>query len=107
MIKLRKAWRHFKYRLLEICFGKEGLRKVVDIERLDFADATILTKVQVEMSLTDEEHDYFDGRRELLKYAMADKMVEKLMKHVELCHLYDTDVEKHKWWGEVVLVRKK
>lgn len=105
--KQRRAWRHFKYWLLERFFSKPDLKKLIDLDQLDFQDATILTKLQVEMSMTDEEHDYFTDRSEFLKFVMAEKMVAKLTNHVELCHLYDLDDECHKWWGEVVLVRKK
>lgn len=112
--RLRKAWRHFKYRLLELFFGKVGLKKLIDIDRLDFEDAVKLTSIRSDKWLTKEEHEFFnskDGEKYNLKYglqyALARDMAEILAKHVDVMEVFDTDENKYLCVGEITLIERK
>lgn len=112
--RIRRIWRHFKYKLLEIFFGKADLRKLIDIDRLDFEDAVSLTRIRSDKWLTKEEHEFFyskDGEKYNLKYglqyALAREMAETLAKHVDVMEIFDIDEDKYLCVGEITLIERK
>ena len=108
--KTRRAWRHFKYKLLELCFGKPQLKKLLDIDRLDFEDAVKLTQINTEMWLAKDKLEWFkknEKRRYGLQYTLARQMAETLAKHIEVSEVYDLDREKYLCVGSLVLADRK
>lgn len=109
----RRAWRHFKYWLLERFFGKPDLKKLIDLEQLDFQDATKITRLQVQRDMTQEQHDYYfkdDTKFNLeygLRYDMARDLISQVAKRLQLVVVYDTDIEKYICYGELHTIEKK
>ena len=115
MYKIKRAWRHFKYRLLEIFFGKPELRRLIDLDRLDFEDAVKITKIQEEKWLTPEEYAfvYGDDAKKFksleygLQYDIARRMADRIAKHIDIATVYDTDEQKYLCVGELFTIEKK
>ncbi len=111
--KARRSWRHFKYWLLERFFGKPDLKKLIDLEHLDFKDATKITRLQVSRDMTKEQHDYyFKDNTQFnveygLRYDMARELIGSVAKHLKLAVIYDTDIEKYICYGELHTIEKK
>jgi hypothetical protein len=108
--KTRRTWRHFKYKILEVFFGKQELRKFLDIDRLDFEDAVKLTGIQSEMTLTVQEHDYFTRGKDIkygLQYQLARQMADTLANHVKVSEIMDIDTKTYTVIGSVVLAERK
>ena len=107
--KVRRWWRHFKYGLLGLFFSKPQLRKLIDIDRLDFEDAVKLTQINAEKWLTKEEHEYF-GKKHLkygLQYALARQMAETIANHVDIMEVFDIDEDKYLCIGSITLAERK
>lgn len=108
--RVRRFWRHFKYKLLELFFGKPQLKRLIDIDRLDFEDAIKLTKLNEEKWLSKDEMEWFrkDHERKYgLQYSLARQMADTLAKHIELTEVYDLDKEQYLCIGSVVLAERK
>lgn len=108
--KIRRAWRHFKYWLLERFFGKVELRKLIDIDRLDFEDAVKLTQINEEKWLTKDEMTWFEeiqGREYGLQYDLARQMAGTIASHVEVSKIYDLDAEKYLCVGSITICERK
>ncbi len=114
MYRVRRLWRHFKYRLLKLFFPESKLRKIIDIDRLDFEDATKLTLVSATKWIDEKENEFFFGKTgELynlqygLQYELARQMAEGLAKHVKVMKIYDLDREMYQCIGEIVIAERK
>lgn len=114
MYRVRRMWRHFKYRLLELFFGKPELKRLIDLDRLDFEDAVRITRLQEEKWLTPKEYEYFfgdDAKKFNLKYGLqydlARQMAATLAKHIEVSSIYDTDERKYLCVGTLNTVELK
>ena len=108
--KARRKWRHFKYKILELFFGKQELRKFLDIGKLDFEDAVKLTGINSSMYLTIKEHDYFTRGKDVkygLQYELARQMAETLASHVKVSEILDTDTKTYTVMGSIVLAERK
>lgn len=108
--KTRRMWRHLKYKLLELFFGKPELSRLIDLDKLDFEDAVILKDINTERWLTKKEYDYFNEKEPMkygLQYALARQMAETLASHVKVSELWDMDKERYLCIGTVTIVEKK
>ena len=108
--RARRKWRHFKYKLLEVFFGKRELRKFLDIDKLDFIDAVKLTAINSTMTLTPREHDYFTKDADVkygIKYALARRMAETLARHMEVSEIMDIDNQNYIVMGTITLAERK
>lgn len=108
--KWRKRWRHFKYRILRLLFPERDLKRILDIDRLDFEDSVKLTQIKAEKWLTVEEYNFFkkaDRNKYGLEYELARQMADALAKHVEVSEIFDIDEEKYLCVGNITLIEKK
>lgn len=108
--KIRRFWRHFKYWLLELFFDKPQLKRLIDIDRLDFEDAVKLTRLNEEKWISKDEMEWFRAdqtRKYGLQYSLARQMADTLAKHIELTEVYDVDKDQYVCIGSVVVAERR
>ena len=108
--KIRKRWRHFKYRLLRLFFPERDLNRILDINKLDFVDAVQLIQIKAEKWLTVEEYNFFkkaDRNKYGLEYELARQMADVLAKYVEVSEIFDMDEEKYLTVGAITLAKRR
>lgn len=108
--KIRKRWRHIKYKMLRVFYPEAELRRMIDIDMVDFKDAVKLTVVKSQRVLSQEEYDYFNKSDNLkygLKYELARQMADVLVNHIDVYEIFDLDEDKHICTGEITIIKKK